>query len=751
MQDNGNCSLLDYNRSNNTSSLIALNENGIIDSDTYDDKFRFQQGDYNGDGKLDIGLYEDNAFKTFQITGTSLSSIFSKNSSSIGINPESGDINGDGITDLISATTFSINSYFWTANGVHKVTEDLPIAEELHQYFLANGVDLSQTNYLVDEQIIIDGFKGGDVNKDGRLDAMLYYRKVYGIYKLGMGSLPQNIIDIFQQFTNNGGEVGLEGIRYQTNVQFVYGLGKGDGHFMFFGKRDTGDSEVTVDEYEQTFLVDFNSDGFPALYKQERNVLKYDQTNFSYVKDVVKYITDGQGNEITISHAPICKGGNLYTPGTDATFPVVDVTGPLHVVDEVIRTNGVCADQTEQYSYKSAKVHVLGKGFLGFMESAVNNLQQQTKVTRTNDVNTSYYCVYPKYEEQFVNNVSIAKTTHAYAFDNLGNKRFKSRLTSQKEENKLKGITKLVSYNEYDDYLNPETITTEFVGSTIKEVQVVDYITKGSWCPNKPEQVTVTKYKGTETDPRVIDYLYDSKGNLTKETKDTGDPNELVTEYLEINAFGHPKTVKVTANNKSRSTTFIYSDDGRFVEEKTDNATGFKTSYVYNQTNGLLESETDVALNLTTIHEYDGFGKLTKTTHPNGSYSVYQLQWANGNGPNNAKYYSYTETSGQSPEWVWYDQQGHVLRKDHYGFDTTKKIAVQPPILQKDRFIPLQNHFTLVKALLMKSLMAMMIMAGLLPKIHQWDKRPMTTQPSGKPLLQHHRAQKQKSLTWPVS
>lgn len=678
MQNNGSCSLLDYDRSNNTSTLIALNENGIIDSGTYHDKFRFQQGDYNGDGKVDMGFYEDNAFKTFQINGTSLSSIFTKSSSSIGLNPESGDINGDGITDLISASTFSIKSYFWTANGVHEVTEDLPIPEELHQYFLDNGVDLSQTNYLVDEEIIIDGFKGGDINKDGRLDAMLYYRKVYGIYNIGPGSLPQNIIDIFQQFTNNGGEIGLEGIRYQTNVQFVYGLGKGDGHFIFFGKRDTGDSEVTVDEYERTFLVDFNSDGFPALYKQERNVLKYDQTNFSYVKDVVKYITDGQGNKITISHAPICEGGDLYTSGTDSSFPVVDLIGPLHVVDVVTRTNGVCADQTEQYSYKSAKVHVLGKGFLGFMESTVNNLQQQTKLTRTNEVNTTYYSVYPKYEEQFVNNISSAKTTYTFAFDNLSNKRFKSRLTSQKEENILEGITKLVSYNEYDDFLNPEQITTEFIGSNIKEVKTVNYINKGSWCPNKPETVTITKENGVDTDQiRVNKYSYDTKGNLAQEIKDLGDVNEVVTDYLEVDALGHPKTVKVTANGKSRSTTFIYSNDGRFVSEKTDNTTGLKTSYQYYETTGHVKSETDVALNLTTTYDYDGFRRLTKTTHPDGTYTVNSLQWANNDGPDNALYYSYTETSGQSPEWVWYDKNGRELRKDYYGFDTNSKIAVK--------------------------------------------------------------------------
>ena len=40
--------------------------------------------------------------------------------------------------------------------------------------------------------------------------------------------------------------------------------------------------------------------------------------------------------------------------------------------------------------------------------------------------------------------------------------------------------------------------------------------------------------------------------------------------------------------------------------------------------------------------------------------------------PSNAKYYSYTETSGQTPVWIWYDNLGREIRRDSYGLNKKK-------------------------------------------------------------------------------
>ena len=75
-----------------------------------------------------------------------------------------------------------------------------------------------------------------------------------------------------------------------------------------------------------------------------------------------------------------------------------------------------------------------------------------------------------------------------------------------------------------------------------------------------------------------------------------------------------------------------------------------------------------------TSYQYDNSGRLKLTIHPDGIKTAHALQWAGtlSGKPTNAKFYSYTETSGESPVWVWYDAQGREVRRDAYGLNGNK-------------------------------------------------------------------------------
>jgi len=70
------------------------------------------------------------------------------------------------------------------------------------------------------------------------------------------------------------------------------------------------------------------------------------------------------------------------------------------------------------------------------------------------------------------------------------------------------------------------------------------------------------------------------------------------------------------------------------------------------------------------------FRAVEVTTYPDGIKTAYAQQWAGTlpGRPANAKFYSYTETAGNSPIWVWYDTQGREIRRDAFGLNGNKTL-----------------------------------------------------------------------------
>ena len=69
----------------------------------------------------------------------------------------------------------------------------------------------------------------------------------------------------------------------------------------------------------------------------------------------------------------------------------------------------------------------------------------------------------------------------------------------------------------------------------------------------------------------------------------------------------------------------------------------------------------------TTNYEYDGFGRQIKTVSPDKVESVKLLKWASTGSMAGSRFYEYTETSGQSPVTVWYDNMERELGQKYYG------------------------------------------------------------------------------------
>jgi len=104
-----------------------------------------------------------------------------------------------------------------------------------------------------------------------------------------------------------------------------------------------------------------------------------------------------------------------------------------------------------------------------------------------------------------------------------------------------------------------------------------------------------------------------------------------------------------------------------FVISKTD-VLNQTTTYNWDETYGLLNSETTIVgdKNRITSYKYNNWGQLVETTYPDGMRKANVLQW---NNDDTARYYTYTEASGSSPVWVYYDNMGRELKKETKGLN----------------------------------------------------------------------------------
>ena len=67
----------------------------------------------------------------------------------------------------------------------------------------------------------------------------------------------------------------------------------------------------------------------------------------------------------TFEYATLARA-DVHTVGRVSAYPVVDYAAPALVVSRLTRSDGAGGTFRLSYAYEGAKVHALGRGFLGF-------------------------------------------------------------------------------------------------------------------------------------------------------------------------------------------------------------------------------------------------------------------------------------------------------------------------------------------------------------------------------------------------
>lgn len=558
---------------------------------------------------------------------------------------ELGDFNGDGLPDFLINYEDNWNYYFAINNG--DGTFDKILAGQLSVHDEAKDEDNNRFTIMVD-----------DFDNDGMSDVFIAHAKYehHGI----LHSNEYKYTDI-HWYRSTGTSLSLikaarTGNRDDAKVgRIMIGDFDGDGFHEFANYGN---------------LITANTTSWDSL-----KVYFYHTDNVISSRKLTS-VTDGLGNTASIAYETLTNP-LVYERGNGNSYPMVDICIPLHVVRTLQRPTGATTNynnpMTETYSYGGLKVHLAGRGMLGFSELSVSNdITGITTSTITGGWNSDN-----RYTPTFLNEIknladNSTSTMHTATgfhpiFDSLNY--FTSKDTVIVTD--FDGNTETTEYH-YD--LGKGVLTRQRTypdgNSTLmyKETEFGSFVKKaGQWLP----RMIYTRQKHKD-DPLAFQTIkkiaYNDFGLPDTVVVNYGTPLALTKAYT-YDEYGNPLSETVSGSGLNTVTTnYEYDPTNRFVTRKSTTPSSTVEEKTYNTWGSELTKTdmTDSSNPLTTINEYDGFGNLTKSTSPEGVITNVSYYWGNDA---THRYYVHEEPEGKPWKKTWFDSKGRETEIRTIGFN----------------------------------------------------------------------------------
>ena len=598
-------------------------------------------GDFNNDGLPDLILLYDGGYKIyFNNGGNAIKSRFMESNTKLGTDfgdywrIQQGDFDGDGLTDFVYNK--SGESCLWIAhnngNGTFTHTKSVDIGVSDH----ASCKDDSRFSLMT-----------CDIDHDGRTDVMV----------CKAGYRHRGFPKFRNEYTN-------------TQVRWLYSTGSGlKSVYSYTKNREDDANESSI------FLGDFDGDGYPELanygsalngtnntFSEKINIYKsgYDLSQVGKITG----ITDGMGNNCYIQYASATSPA-VYKKSIKSTYPVNTYTLPLSVVAKMTSDNGSVGSQTTKYFYEDLRLHIAGKGMLGF-----NTVTNENTTLGTKEVNSI-----TKWDEslwlpmEIKTSSSVGKNTGTVVSTYSVSKSGKNYFTyvSKKNMTDLDGntVTTISNYDVSKGVLTDEIVMNDG-DNMYKKVSYSGYQNKaGVWLPT-----TLTMSQKHADDPTpytsITTYGYDDRGNVLYSTVNSGTSMALKTTST-YDVYGNVLSSVITGNGVKPITKFNdYDLSGRFVIKSFTNPASTVNTFTYDLWgNVLTESDATEPSNiLTTRYTYDGWGRRLTAEQADGTQTTYETGWGNSN---YKKYYTKESTTGKPSVTIWYDKGGHEVLQETFG------------------------------------------------------------------------------------
>jgi hypothetical protein len=239
--------------------------------------------------------------------------------------------------------------------------------------------------------------------------------------------------------------------------------GKGDGTFTVVS--NFGGQDGTVIGFVPV-IADFNGDGKADILWDSRKSGDTRSTGTRVLwlsdgvaPDLTTSITTGIGAKVTVAYKSMTDSA-VYTKHSDGVDPIIDLQGPMPLVSKVDASNALGGVVSTGYAFAGAKAHQDGRGFLGFRQMTVTDLQTGIVVA------TSYRQDFPfvgllESETKKLGTATLGSTSHTYAATALGGTRKRVSLTQSVANSADLNGSALPTVNskyEYDTFGNATKI-----------------------------------------------------------------------------------------------------------------------------------------------------------------------------------------------------------------------------------------------------------------------------------------------------